>query len=101
MSLEIEFTPSVSLRPELQVVVRPVLIIRDDPKQTSPTPIEDADEYMTAEEAAAYIKVHPDTLRRWVRLGVFPRIPLPGKGKDFRFSKELIDDWARKRALGK
>jgi excisionase family DNA binding protein len=55
---------------------------------------------MNAEEAAAYVGVHVDTLRKWVRLGKFPRIPLPGKGKDFRFTKELIDEWARRRALG-
>jgi excisionase family DNA binding protein len=57
-------------------------------------------EYMTAIEAAAYVGVHPDTLRRWVRLTKFPCIPLPGKGTDFRFSKALIDEWAKKRALG-
>lgn len=56
--------------------------------------------FMTAEEAAQYVGVHVDTLRKWVRLGKFPRIPLPGKGKDFRFTKELIDEWARNRALG-
>jgi excisionase family DNA binding protein len=55
---------------------------------------------LTMEEAAAYIGVHVETLRKWVRLGKFPRIPLPGKGKDFRFSKAMIDEWARKRALG-
>ena len=55
---------------------------------------------MTAKEAAEYVGVHVETLRRWVRLGKFPRIPLPGKGKDFRFSREMIDDWARKRSLG-
>jgi excisionase family DNA binding protein len=53
-----------------------------------------------AERAAKYVGVHVDTLRKWVRLGKFPRIPLPGKGKDFRFTKELIDEWARERALG-
>ena len=57
-------------------------------------------EYLNAEEAAAYIKVHPQTLRKWVRLGVFPRIPLPGEGKDFRFSKKQIDEWAEARTLG-
>jgi excisionase family DNA binding protein len=55
---------------------------------------------LSMEEAAAYVVVHVDTLRKWVRLGKFPRIPLPGKGKDFRFSKAMIDEWARKRALG-
>ena len=53
----------------------------------------------STETAAEYIGVHPDTLRKWVRLGKFPRIPLPGSGKDFRFSREMIDEWARKRAL--
>jgi excisionase family DNA binding protein len=57
--------------------------------------------YLTADEAADYIKVHVETLRKWVRLGVFPHIPLPGVGKDYRFSRKLIDEWARNRALGK
>ena len=54
----------------------------------------------TAEQAAAYVGVHVDTLRKWVRLGKFPRIPLPGSGRDFRFSRELIDEWVKRRALG-
>jgi excisionase family DNA binding protein len=58
-------------------------------------------EYLTTEEAAAYIKVHVKTLQKWVRLGVFPHVPLPGAGKDYRFSRTLIDEWARDRALGK
>jgi excisionase family DNA binding protein len=58
-------------------------------------------EYLNAEEAADYIKVHVETLRKWVRLGVFLHVPLPGAGKDYRFSKALIDEWARDRALGK
>jgi excisionase family DNA binding protein len=36
---------------------------------------------MTTEEAAAYLRVHPDTLRKWVRLGKIPRVPMPGAGK--------------------
>jgi excisionase family DNA binding protein len=59
------------------------------------------DEYLTAEEAAAYLKVHVETLRKWVRLGVFPHVPLPGAGKDYRFSKTSIDEWARARTLGR
>jgi excisionase family DNA binding protein len=54
---------------------------------------------LTAEQAAQYLKVHPDTFRRWVRRGHFPRIPLPGS-KDFRFSKAMIDEWVTQRALG-
>ena len=56
--------------------------------------------FWTVQQAASYVGVHVDTLRKWVRLGKFPRIPLPGKGKDFRFTRELIDEWAKKRALG-
>jgi excisionase family DNA binding protein len=52
-----------------------------------------------SERAAAYVGVHVETLRKWVRLGTFPRIPLPGSGKDLRFSKELIDRWSEERAL--
>jgi excisionase family DNA binding protein len=59
------------------------------------------DEYMTADEAAAYLKVHVETLRKWVRLGVFPHIPFPGAGKNYRFSKTSIDEWARARTVGK
>ena len=54
---------------------------------------------MTAEEAAQYVGVHIETLRKWVRLGTFPRIPLPGGGKDFRFSKAMINRWAEERAF--
>jgi predicted site-specific integrase-resolvase len=33
----------------------------------------------TAKQAAEYVGVHVEALRKWVRLGKFPRIPLPGK----------------------
>jgi excisionase family DNA binding protein len=54
---------------------------------------------MTSEEAAAYLNVHPDTLRKWVRLGKIPRVPLPGAGKDFRFRRESLEDWSKAREL--
>jgi excisionase family DNA binding protein len=75
----------------------PVLLVQ---KELSLSASGKVKEYMTSEEAAAYLKVHPQTLRKWVRLGVFPRIPLPGEGKDFRFSKKAIDAWAEARILG-
>jgi excisionase family DNA binding protein len=55
---------------------------------------------MTLIETAAYIRVHSDTLWKWVRLGKFPRIPLPCKGKDFRFRRAAIDAWIERRELG-
>ena len=71
------------------------------PLPDAPAPKPEKAAYLNAEEAAAYIRIHPETLRKWVRLGVFPHVPLPGTGKDYRFSRELIDEWARNRALGK
>jgi len=78
------------------------MIIREAPVPIKEEPAPAAvDKYLTAEEAATYIKVHVETLRKWVRLGVFPHVPLPGAGKDYRFSKVIIDEWARSRILGK
>jgi excisionase family DNA binding protein len=53
----------------------------------------------SAETVAKYVGVHPDTFRKWVRLGKIPRIPLPGAGKDFRFRRESLDSWAKEREL--
>jgi excisionase family DNA binding protein len=55
--------------------------------------------FWTTEQAAEYVGVHVETLRKWVRNGTFPRIPLPGGGKDFRFSKAMIDRWSEARAI--
>ena len=79
--------------PDVQVVVQPTLTFF---KPIAAPALVDG----LWSAAAEYVGVHPDTLRKWVRLGKFPRIPLPGSGKDFRFSKDQIDEWARKRALG-
>jgi hypothetical protein len=40
----------------------------------------------SAEIAAAYIGVHPDTLRKWVRLGKIPRVPFREPVKTFVFA---------------
>jgi excisionase family DNA binding protein len=60
----------------------------------------DSQGFWTVQQAASYLQVHPNTLRRWLRLGKFPRIPMPGAGKDYRFTKDLIDEWAKNRSLG-
>lgn len=49
---------------------------------------ETSDEILTHREAAAFLKVHPDTLTRWVAEGVVPR---PGKvGGRLRYLKSNL-----------
>jgi len=99
MSTEIKIDGPVSEGVPLpfQVVIQPVLTFFK-PIQA---PAAQVDGYLTAEQAANYLGVHVETLRKWVRLGVFPHIPLPGAGKNYRFSKTSIDEWARARTVGK
>lgn len=56
-------------------------------------------ELLTAKQAAQYLGVHVETLRRWVRLGTIPRTPLPGAGKDYRFSRRELEQWRQKRTI--
>ena len=93
--IQMEYSPSVS-RPENLVVHG----IQPEPVKAKREKAEpETNGLMTAEEAAQYVGVHIETLRKWVRLGTFPRIPLPGGGKDFRFSKAMINRWAEERAF--
>jgi len=51
------------------------------------------EEILTHREAAAFLKVHPDTLTRWVSDGVVPR---PGKvGGRLRYLKSTLIELAR------
>jgi excisionase family DNA binding protein len=57
--------------------------------------------WMKARQAAAYMGVHYQTFLDWVGDGEMdvPKIPLPGAGKDFRYMKEMLDEWAWNRAI--
>ena len=44
---------------------------------------------LTTEEAAAALRVHPETLRRWARAGKVDSQSLPGG--TYRFRAEVID----------
>jgi excisionase family DNA binding protein len=57
------------------------------------------DRLLTAAQAAGYIGVHVETLRKWVRTAKIPRVSLPGKGNDVRFSKSQLDKWIADRSL--
>jgi excisionase family DNA binding protein len=45
---------------------------------------------MTLEEVAAFLRVHPSTIYRLLRLGHIPAFKL---GSDWRSRKESIEDW--------
>lgn len=51
---------------------------------------------LTTQEAAAYLRIHPETLRRWVAAGLIPCVRV---GRTIRFRREALDAWiARKEA---
>jgi excisionase family DNA binding protein len=59
-----------------------------EPGQAAPIfkrPERETPAYWNSEQAARYIGIHVETLRKMVRLGKFPRIPI---GKDYRFTRE-------------
>ena len=47
-------------------------------------------ELWTVNEAAAYLKLHPDSIRRKVRL---KQLPFVRMGRWLRFRKETLDEW--------
>lgn len=46
----------------------------------------------TLKEVAAYLNVHPDTVRRYVKRGELPAFKI---GTDWRFNRESIDLWRK------
>ena len=56
--------------------------------------------WLTTEEAAEFLKVHVETMRRWARTGVIPSAKLGNRG-GFRFRREDLDAFLeRRRSLG-
>ena len=49
-----------------------------------------ADEIMTLEEVAAYLKVKPQTIYSWAQE---KKIPAAKLGKEWRFKRSIIDAW--------
>ena len=54
--------------------------------ETRPSP------YLTVEEVAARLRIHPDTVRRWLRLGKLAGIPL-GDKSGWRVSEEALANY--------
>ena len=54
---------------------------------------------LTTTEAARYLGVHPNTVRRWETQGLLPAYRL-GKRGDRRFSREAMDRFLSQAASG-
>ena len=52
------------------------------------------DNIMTLEEVAKYLKMKPQTIYTWAQKGNIPAAKL---GKEWRFRKDLIDEWLNQR----
>ena len=53
-------------------------------------------DWLTTEEAAEYLQVHVNTMRRWARTGVIPAAKLGNRG-GFRFRREDLDRFLEER----
>lgn len=65
-------------------------------KSMKKTPQNDGDlpELLTLEEASAYLKCHPNTLRQWDRKGILPAIRI-GVRKARRYKKEDLEKFVQ------
>lgn len=49
---------------------------------------------MTLEEVAKYLKMKPQTIYLWAQRGNIPAVKL---GKEWRFRRDVIDEWLNQR----
>jgi len=52
--------------------------------------MDEIDEILTIEEVAKYLKLKPQTIYTWAQTG---KIPAAKLGKEWRFSKKILDRW--------
>ena len=67
-----------------------------DIKSMKKTPQNDGDlpELLPLEEASAYLKCHPNTLRQWDRKGILPAIRI-GARKVRRYKKDELEKFVQ------
>lgn len=53
-------------------------------------------DWLTTPEAAAHLRVHPETVRRWAREGAIPAVKLGNRG-GLRFRAEDLDRFMQAR----
>jgi excisionase family DNA binding protein len=59
-------------------------------------PMDDQHGWLTTEEAAEFLRVHVETMRRWARTGLIPAAKLGNRG-GFRFRREDLDRFLESR----
>lgn len=52
--------------------------------------MDEIEEILTIEEVAKYFKLTPQTIYAWAQSG---KIPAAKLGKEWRFSKRILDQW--------
>jgi excisionase family DNA binding protein len=57
----------------------------------------DTGEWLTVSEAADMLKVHEETVRRWVRAGELPVLDLGGQKTGYRILRTELDRFLRER----
>jgi excisionase family DNA binding protein len=55
-------------------------------------------ETLTVEEIAAELRVHPDTVRGWIRSGELIAVDI---GREYRIYREDLNDFIQRRKTGK
>ena len=56
-----------------------------------------ANDILTVEEVAAYLRLQPQTIYKWAQE---KRIPAVKLGKEWRFRKTILDRWLDEQILG-
>jgi nitrogen PTS system EIIA component len=56
----------------------------------------ESEDWLTTEEAARVLRVHPETMRRWAREGTIPAAKLGNRG-GFRFKRVDLDRFLEQR----
>jgi excisionase family DNA binding protein len=59
----------------------------------------DDEGWLTTQEAAAYLKVHQETMRTWARKAVIPAAKLGNRG-GFRFKRDDLEQFLERRRSG-
>jgi excisionase family DNA binding protein len=62
----------------------------------SPKMVPGADEILTVSMVARYLRCHPATIYRLLKLGQIPAFKI---GSDWRFQKSVIERWVKKSTI--